>query len=184
MLITSLLSLLACDFSIGGEDTDDQSAYQGPETDLDCDADLTEAAPTEDCITTTISCGETVSGSTEGSASEMAALVYESAYCFVPFHDYDGAERVYELIIPAETQAKVSLASPCSELSLAALRWEETDECPLDDSHGIAQCEGLEAGDGGEVTINSQGEARYLVSVDSAQGMEANFELSVACTAH
>ena len=82
--------------------------------------------------------------------------------------------------MPEWTLATITLESPCDDLGLAAMRWSEVDRCPEGSAHNIGECEGVNAGGGGDFTLYADdSEIGYLVSVDGEAG--APFALSVTC---
>jgi hypothetical protein len=76
-----------------------------------------------------ISCGDRIEGTTEGGSNQIEGEVYEDSYCFVPFENYDGPERAYELMLPEYTFATIYYSFPCQDMAIAAFRWAP-DECP------------------------------------------------------
>lgn len=180
------LLLLACTgFTVNDKDGSATDTGEPAGSDLDCDATYDTTAPAgPDCLTSVISCGDVVEGTTLGGSSIMDAELYESAFCFVPFSDYDGPERVYELSLPADTTAYVTLEAPCKDLGFALMRWSYEDECPTGDEHGILDCNGQPSGTTGntkEAQVWAEKDTRFVLSVDGAAGAAAPYRLSVVC---
>ena len=182
----------------GGDDTGTTGGPSGPgddggtggpgtgsdDTGFDCDDTPGPPHSGSSCVTETIACGETVAISTRGGTDVLESSFYESATCFIPYSDYDGPERVYELILDgggAPMTATVTLDSPCEDLSLATFFWTE-DECPEGTAHNINSCDGGGASSGDSATLYTTGEDpdRYLIAVDGDE--EAAFMLSVSCS--
>jgi hypothetical protein len=149
----------------------------------DCDDDQLSTDPPggPDCVTGTISCGDSIEGTTEGGSNQIEGEVYEDSYCFVPFEDYDGPERAYELELPEYTIATIYYSFPCQDMAIAAFRWS-SEECPTLGGETTFVCEGDGLGRSGSVEISYELEdKRFLVVVDAPEGTEAPFALRVEC---
>jgi hypothetical protein len=134
-----------------------------------------------DCVSGSIACGESVEGTTAGGTSVFDAKNYQAWYCLVSAGGYDGAERVFSFVQPADSVATITLRSPCADLDLFVMAWNEADRCPSDETI-LSTCEVDDAAGGGVVTdLWSSHETRYLVVVDGKTSDEDNFELSVSC---
>ena len=95
--------------------------------------DLTEGGPNRgpDCVTDTISCGETIIGHTVGGVQRFDSKFYEKQFCTPYTTNHDGGdERVYRLRMPdGDFKAFVYLDTPCADLDMAGIRWS-SDTCP------------------------------------------------------
>ncbi|MCB9759571.1 MAG: hypothetical protein H6739_06995 [Alphaproteobacteria bacterium] len=173
----------------GDTDTDadadtDTDTDSDADTDLgvDCDASYSTAPPAgPDCVTSTISCGDTVYGTTEGGSTIMDEDLYGDAFCFIPYDDYQSSERVYALTVPQNTSVTLTVDTPCAPMSYAMMRWDDASFCPHGTQYSIAECEGDEAGGGGVEHIDVFNAARYLISIDAPEGTTGPFGLRVEC---
>jgi hypothetical protein len=173
----------------GDADTDtdgDADADSDADSDADADPDFCDDALPEtppagpDCLSGTLACGGSITATTVGGRQDYAAEQYESWYCLVPWSSYAASERVYALTLPGKSVASVDLYSPCDDLDLIVLRWED-EGCP-DPETLIAECEADDSPAGGAIeTIYSDRESRYLVVVDGKNVAEDNFTLTVTC---
>ncbi|MEY3213367.1 MAG: hypothetical protein RIT28_3848 [Pseudomonadota bacterium] len=166
----------------GDGDSDSDSDADG-DTDwdpgLDCDASYSTAAPgAGDCLTGALKCGDVITATTQGGSDVYDGDFYSAAKCFVPFTSYDGPERVYEVDLPADVVATISLSAPCSDHGIAFARWEDDSRCPNED-HTITSCEGKEDSSGAELTMWSDRESRYLLIVDGASA--SPFAVKIEC---
>lgn len=169
---------------IFGGDSGDGDGGGGGVDPPDCDDDQlsTDPSPGPDCLTGVISCGDRIEGTTEGGSNQIEGEVYEDSYCFVPFENYDGPERAYELMLPEYTTAKIYYSFPCQDMAIAAFRWAP-DECPTFGGETTFVCEGDGLGRSGSVEISHElEEKRFLVVVDAPSGTEAPFALRVECS--
>jgi len=133
------------------------------------------------CVTATIACGDTIQGTTVGGSRHFNGDRYVHSYCFPTTEDsHAGTERVYAFRLETDQRATFELDSPCADLDLAVLRWEDADHCP-GSTVGISECEGQNRGGGGTAKIWNNRPARYLVIVDGSDPQGANFELSATC---
>lgn len=175
------------DSGTGGDDTGttgDDSGSGGPDLDVDCDPDAysTGAPPGPACLTGTIECGGTVYGTTQGGDNLMEEDLYTASFCFVPYDNYDGTERVYALEVPEDTRAVVTFDKHCTDLSHAVMRWDDESRCPYGDQFLINECEGESANSGGTEVLELFNPGRFLIVVDSPEaGVNGNFGISVAC---
>jgi len=168
----------------GSIDSGDTSGGPGGPGGGDVDCDATESAPEgPSCVSSTISCGDTIEGNTQGGTNVLDEEFYQSATCFVPYHDLDNSERVYELIINGEGDpmtVDITLTATCGDLGMAAFYWSG-DECPEGAFHNINNCDGKDISNNAAVQLYSTGEdeERYLISVDGDE--TAAFKLQVVC---
>lgn len=151
----------------------------------DCDTVESEALEPGTCITGKLSCGDTVVGHTVGGSNQFDSRFYEKFFCTPATTDHDdGNERVYELELPDGAQhADVWLDTPCADLDLAAMRWDEPG-CPTGASP-VSTCE-MNRADGkrGEhIRIASRTASRWLIVVEGEGMDEGAFGLRVTCGA-
>ncbi len=136
------------------------------------------------CITASLSCGDEIVGTTVGGTTYFDGDRYIHSYCFPTTEDsHRGPDRVYAFNLPAGNEATVTLDSPCAELDLAALRWENVSRCPQG-NESISECEGNKRHGGGSVSFWNDKPARYLIIVDGDGDKGAGFELKVSCRDH
>lgn len=183
----SLLALSGCIFGTSDTSADDTEA----DTDTDADTDSGDCDPLDpgpvpgpDCLSGSIACGSSVTGTTVGGSDVLDEAFYEAVFCFVPSDTYAGAERVYTFVLPAATVASIALDSPCADLDLVVVRWEEEKRCPRENSLTGACDADAGPGDGrvDDLWSSNDDDARYLLVVDGKDDVEHNFTLSVTCT--
>lgn len=137
----------------------------------------------KDCVTADIKCGETIVGHTIGGVNRFNTRFYEANFCTPATTNHDsGDERVYRLRMPAgDRTALVTLDSPCGDVDLAALKWNQ-DSCPTNKSM-ISQCEMWPKGEGARESVRlvSQKETTWLIVVEGKGESEGAFSLSVQC---
>jgi hypothetical protein len=140
------------------------------------------ATPPRNCISGALACGSTITGTTLGGDSAWGDEFYATEFCFPTGDHHDGAERVYTLTAPENTQVTIDLRSDCVDLDLIALAWDYEGTCPTE-KHLIPECEAdSRKGGFGTVKIQSFSERQYLVAVDGKRGAVGPFTLSVSCT--
>jgi len=136
-----------------------------------------------DCITNTLHCGETVVGHTLGGVKRYNTRFYEKSMCTPATTNHDGGdERVYRLRMPeGDHTAIITLDSPCADLDVAAIRWNE-ETCPKA-QHLIPQCEmwPKDRGSREQVRLVSQHETYWYVIVEGKDNEEGAFSLTVQC---
>jgi len=150
-----------------------------------CD-DLDHGGPNNgpDCITDTISCGDTLIGHTRGGVTRFDSKFYEKHFCtpYTTNHD-SGEERVYQLEMPeGDWKAFVYLDTPCADLDMAGIRWSG-DTCPTV-RHTPTQCEMYPDAYGGGreyMELVSQGNSTWLIVVEGKNDDEGAFALHVQC---
>jgi len=136
-----------------------------------------------DCISGTISCGETVVGHTIGGTNHFSTRFYEKHHCTPATTDHNGGEeRVYLLNMPdGDWTADVYLDTPCADLDLAAVKWTG-DACP-NESSPVGRCE-MTVRDGGSrehVRLSSRKATSWLVAVEGKSDNEGAFAVVVQC---
>lgn len=140
-----------------------------------------ESPPARGCLSGALACGSKVSGNTLGGDSSWDDEFYASAFCFPVGGHHSGAERVYTLTAPADTQVTLKLTSTCVDLDLVAVAWDYDGRCPTP-KHLVGECEADNGrGLGGSVKIQAFHERQYLVGVDGKDGAVGPFELEVEC---
>lgn len=147
-----------------------------------CDENLSDAAPDgPDCVTEVISCGQTIEGRTKGGSSQLEESLYDSWFCGYPYPDnYDGPERVYLLDVDVSTLIDVTLESPCSEVDLFAIHWND-DSCPRE-GVGISECENSWDDGDDALQLYTDRAYRFYIVVEPRTNNDTNFRLSVDCT--
>lgn len=164
----------------------DTDADSDADTDADdqlCDRDLPGTSPGDTCVSEDIACGQAIEGTPSGGDADWVGDDYTAAFCFpnLENHDYAGPERIYALVVPANTVATVALDAPCADMDLAVLRWEG-DGCP-GSSDPLSTCEGSDAVGDDSVQVSWDQETRWLVIVEAKDDRDAdeNFRLAVSC---
>ncbi|MEQ1504751.1 MAG: hypothetical protein ABMB14_21110 [Myxococcota bacterium] len=148
--------------------------------------DIADGGPVNgpDCVTDTISCGQTIVGHTVGGVRRYDSRWYEKNFCWPRTIDHDGGEeRIYRLVMPeGEWRAFLWMDSPCADLDLFAFKWAG-DDCPTDGASSVTPCEGnIVEGVGNErLELVHQGTATWLVVVEGAGDAEGAFALHVQC---
>ncbi|MBN2798837.1 MAG: hypothetical protein JXX28_06775 [Deltaproteobacteria bacterium] len=136
-----------------------------------------------DCVTATISCGDTVRGNTRGGTQRFDTQFYEKKHCWPGTVNKDGGdERVYRLTLPrARLKATVTLNTPCADLDVMAFPWTG-DTCPSVD-HNVLRCECMrkEGRQSETLQLVSQNTDTWYIVVEGRDAEEGAFELSVAC---
>jgi len=136
-----------------------------------------------DCLSGTLSCGDTIVGHTIGGTKRFNTKFYEKHFCTPATTDHDGGdERIYRLDMPdGDWTAEVFLDTPCADLDLAAVKWTD-DTCPSEASN-VLQCE-MAIKDGGRrehVRLSSRNATSWLVAVEGKANQEGAFALVVTC---
>ena len=168
-------------------DTDDDTE---PDTEDACAAELTPLAPGHDglpeCISEEISCGDPdVVSTTEGGSTYYGDAHSTLWGCMGPNgagSDWSASERVYDVVVPAESTATVTLYVDCGDLFLRIIRSD--DECPPDNHDKSCIWGTLDnATQTRSYTLINQTafDHRYEVIVDGEDGFEGNFTLGYDC---
>ena len=150
----------------------------------ECDKVEGGAAPEgPDCLSGTLSCGDTIVGHTQGGVQLFDTKFYEKRYCTPATTNHDGGdERVYKLVLPdRDLEVDVYLDTPCADLDLAAMEWNG-DECPNEGSH-IRRCEMWPKDQNAreKVHLSSKGGSTWLIVVEGKDDEEGAFSLTVDC---
>lgn len=151
-----------------------------------CGDAFDEAPPEEGCVTQELKCGDNLIGQTLGGGQRFDTAFYAKKHCWPATVKHDeGEERVYRLTVPeGEWRAWVTLYSPCADLNVAAMRWDDST-CPTIDDK-VKTCEmSVKTGrvaDRIELTTQTDGwEPGWLVVVEGPKGNEGPFSLHVQC---
>lgn len=193
LMSIALIGLVACEGSkdsgadgddggsgdgFGGSDGGDGGGSGGGGEDVDCDADYSLDADT--CVSETLGCGDTVFASNLGGDAALDGSNYSSFWAcqVVGFGSYLGPERMFEFLHPGTGDVEVSLSSPCGDLDLFVMRWE--DGCVRDD-YPVNECEGAVGRGGGSITIWNNEPSRYLIVVDGPEGETDNYAVGLSC---
>lgn len=152
----------------------------------DCDEPIPTKSPTGCCIER-ITCGDTVQGNTKVGKNHWGDDFYRAAMCTPGRADYEDApEAIYELDLPADIQADVTLISGCEDLDLVAVGWKDTSRVPTEKHHvSIVECEMDDSKGGGSVRITTVNRGQtFLLGVDGKHGATGNFQIDVKCTTY
>lgn len=164
-----------------GADTADTGGDSG--TDAFCAERLSTEAPGNQCLEAEVlRCGDVVEATVAGGEATYGADSWEDWACTTNLdsHTYDGPERGWMLELPARTTATLLLETPCADLDLFAVYWQE-DTCPSP-ATTLHVCEaGDRSGDTDTVRIVSVSAEQDLVFVDGKEREAANFRLTVNC---
>ena len=175
MIVNALLLLFACDLAIPLPSSVSTAASGVP----DCSAGG-EMPPARGCVSGTLACGTSVSGTTLGGDSAWDDDFYAKAFCFPSGDKHRGSERVYLLEMPPNMEATIYLTSDCVDLDLVALAWVYEGDCP-GAGHPVAECEGDAKRAGGSVRVQSFKSRTYLVGIDGKDGAVGPYTLKVDC---
>lgn len=133
------------------------------------------------CVTGTLRCGDIIEGNTTGGPKGWSDDFYRAHYCLPLPQHYTGPERIYRLDVPADTRMEARLESPCADLDLFALVWQDNSTCPHAD-HIATECEADDRGAGGKVQVMTDRNPKtLLIGVDGKQGATGVFRLQVTC---
>lgn len=136
------------------------------------------------CVTRDIKCGERVYGHTKGGVKHWDMEFYNTKFCAPMDEDYTGPERIYRFKMPPMTSAEVLLHSPCEDLDLFGVSWDNSDTCP-GLQHRVAECNGETSSGGDSMTLFTDHNPRtFLLAVDGKDAVKAPFKLAVACWEH
>lgn len=149
--------------------------------DVDCDPVTPAPISGPACVTSSISCGDFIVSTTVGGSDSFDADNYQAHYCLIPYTSYSGPERVYSFILPSDTVATIRLESPCSDLDVIMMQWDDESSCPTED-HLVTSCDADDyEGDGVIANMWNRNPSRYLLIVDGKAEVTDNFALSVEC---
>lgn len=150
--------------------------------------DLTDGGPVKgpDCVTGEIKCGQTIIGATQGGLSDnhFSTRFYEKFFCTPATTHHDGgSERVYHFHAPpGKKRLWFTLDTPCTDLDMAVMRWDDTQKCPTLDSN-VVDCD-MWPKDGTKrevVDMTSTGESDWLVVVEGKDNNEGAFAVTAQC---
>ncbi|NCG20264.1 MAG: hypothetical protein GWP91_14745 [Rhodobacterales bacterium] len=149
-----------------------------------CD-DITHGGPTTgpDCISGVLRCGDAIVGHSIGGMRRYNTRFYEANFCTPATTNHDGGEeRVYRLDMPdGDWSAQVTFDSPCADLDIAALKWNDTT-CPSAKAM-VTQCEmrPRPQGDREQLRLVTQNETSWFLVVEGKDQEEGAFSISVQC---
>lgn len=151
-----------------------------------CD-DLTEGGPIRDDGFTTgeIHCDETIVGHTRGGVKLFDTEFYETGFCTPATTQHDGGdERVYIFRSPpGKHRLYFTLDTPCDDLDVTAIRWNEGGYPRLENARNLGDCE-MKRQDGTErerIDVPTMDEWTWLVVVEGEGDSEGAFALTAQC---
>jgi hypothetical protein len=150
-------------------------------SDQDCD-DRTgvDVDPVNDCLSGTLTCGQTIFGHTENGGSRFTGPFYTKKFCEALADPYPGEERVYKFSMTPQQVATIELTSNCGDLDLFILQWRG-DECP-EMNHMVHNCEADTTSRGGSIVLEAITNPRhFLIVIEGKRGIDAPFELTAEC---
>ena len=171
----------------GGEDDSGESGDDSLDCDQAIEMSLFEAPEgTAECVVQPrLECdAEPIVATNDRGLSQFDSSEYTSWYCF-PFEEdpYAGPEAVFAFEHPGTGTVYIDLHTPCEELSLIAVRWNDWEDdrvCPTEDTVSL-QCDAAyERGDE-RLRIDEFAPINYLLMVDGPRGEIGNFTLSAEC---
>ena len=126
-------------------------------------------------------------GHTKGGTRHFDTRFYEKKFCTPATTDHDsGDERVYRLTMPdGDWTANVHLETPCADLDLAAMVFDDAEDCPTITDH-VPRCEmwPQRRGKPESVRLVSQKETTWLIVIEGKGMEEGAFALHVECENH
>ena len=184
LLLVPLVGCFEVNDGKGGDDSATGDGDGDPDSNLDDEDCEDPPAPREydsACITDELVCGDSVIGTTMDGTNNLTGADYASfwACAVVGTSSYAGPERMYEFVHPGTGTVTISLASPCANLDLFAMRWE-AHSC-MQTGLSILECEADISSGGGSFEIWNNEPSRYVIVVEGANGEEAPFEVSARC---
>ncbi len=165
----------------GGSGTDGGGdGGDGGETDCD-DPPVGEAPTGPACLSGTLVCGGEISGTTNGGDADLAGDTYQSWYCTIATaNDYKGPERAYAFTHPGTGTVRFNLTTPCDDLDMMVVRWEDEGDCPQP-GYSVRECEDAISGSPRTTTVWHNEVSRYLILIDGDDSAGAPFTLSATC---
>ena len=140
-LSTVMLWMVGC-----GEETppsvDDDEAVETEEVNesdgvdafvsIDCDAWQDDPPDPTGCVNQSIYCNDEIESTNFGATSRLGDDFYLQAGVTPRGHAYqDAGDVVYELLLPGDTDAVLSLDTPCADLDLFAMNYRHgSQRCP------------------------------------------------------
>ena len=122
-----------------------------------------------------------------GGTSHFDQSIYsQSAWYCSPLYqgDYSSPERVFSFTHPGGFHTcDVELDSRCEDLTLVVIRWDvDVDGCPgYGNTPHTCDWSDEAIGDTEHIQIFDNNPTKYLIIVDAAQSVDANFKISVSC---
>jgi hypothetical protein len=190
----SLGGVLACSGELGHKAADLFPILRKTRPELaydpvDCEDDY-DTPKASGCVMEKIDCGDEIEGYTGDGFEKFSDAFYtaDQHWC-TPFKEgYDKSkEVVYELELPEQTHAELTLISPCTDLDLAAFAWDDgANRCPgPKDRIGACEMSVQESAVDQVVvettTIYDADTKKFLVVIDGKDDESANFRLEVQC---
>jgi hypothetical protein len=162
-----------------GTDDSENSSDSASAKDF-CKRALSQDPPAgPDCVSSVISCGETLEATTGGGSEQFYSGVYEDWFCTIPPANYNGPERVFLLDITGSKDIDIDLDAGCGEVDLFAMHWAD-DTCPYE-GVSIFECEGATKTGDDHIDLFTDQDYRFYIVVESRSGDAVNFRLSVSC---
>ncbi len=148
-----------------------------------CEEEISPESYDDGCITAELSCGGELTSTIAGGTTLLDGGEYSSFWAceVVGTSTYGGAERMYSFVHPGTGDVTVRLDTPCVDLDLFVMHWEDAGDCPRP-GVSIGECDGdISGGNSGAITVWNNESWRYVVVVESESGEEGNFGLSLSC---
>ncbi len=146
----------------------------------DCDTPFAQDPLQGECVTNTISCGETVYGTNLGGSTLFTADgQFEQCSGSASGSDFDGPERVYRLDLPSSVESLTVKLESCEDSWL--LWYRESTECPSENQ--LVTCSYATRGTFNvqyEYTLAGESGVVWFV-VEAFQNDGGNFALHVDC---
>ena len=171
------------------QEIDEEEAFVS----IDCDAWQNAPPEPRGCVNQPIYCNDEIESTTFGSTSKLGDDFYLQAGVTPRGHSYqESGDVVYELLLPGDTDAVLSLDTPCADLDLFAMTYRDgSQQCPSsttvfkesDFSQRRSELEELKISTGSLGREDRmQGGRSYLVVIDGKSGQEGSYRLTVDCT--
>lgn len=151
--------------------------------------DMSDGGPVHGpgCVTAEIGCDQMVIGHTVGGVDQYDTRFYEKKFCWPATVDHDsGDERVYRLKMPpGDWRAWVTLHTPCADLDVAGIRWDD-DSCPtMGSSINVCEMKPEKSTNTERIELTSQtfdGKIpSWYIVVEGKNDNEGPFSLHVQC---
>jgi hypothetical protein len=192
------------DDSEGDTDTDtdadtdaDTDTDTDTDTDADTDTDLVDCRaeyPTPDpgtlgaggeCTTDEVFCGDFIQATTIGGSTHYDSEHYSQAGAGQLSEDWDAPERVYAFRQQVGDAARITLYSPCRDISATACQgWECTDadssEIQLNDCANLT-VRGEDSSVYRDLPAPTSGARDWEIIIDGRDGDAGNFALRIEC---
>ena len=161
------------------QEIDEEEAFVS----IDCDAWQNAPPEPRGCVNQPIYCNDEIESTTFGSTSKLGDDFYLQAGVTPRGHSYqESGDVVYELLLPGDTDAVLSLDTPCADLDLFAMTYRDgSQQCPSsttvfkesDFSQRRSELEELKISTGSLGREDRmQGGRSYLVVIDGKSAQE------------